>query len=612
MSMNQRLAGSWMAIISLGCYALQGRNSVIIAPCLDADKGNLSTFRNPPPTISRPTPAMSACSRNPSILHVVSGLLRYGSGLWIALFVILLTVVSLAAQGVPTIQQSQFRSQWVGEQVDQIPLGGTITPLNSFGAVVGALQTPDEVQREVETSMAGVEQKSPFVFKPSLGVGWQISNQGLTNGPTTGNNGNPYRTGSSPFIAPSAAFLYDRMHGPWSVSAGYSVGYKYYSNQNFVANGTGSQRNPFSQTGLFKAILEMSRYVWNTLITASQGNGFNLSSGSNNQQFNGNANTEFKYLLSDQAAVATKAGYTIQNTSGATNTPNNNVSSYYAQVAPIYEVSDKTHLSAILGAGAQYQSFLNAQTSALGGTNGGTVTVNTTPQSTIQYVQALGKVKYDVTGKLVVEGSFGGRQLWLNNSTNISVSGNASGQSIARSGTVTSNQNLGLKPAWTIGFNYTPTAKTAVAFSMGQQGFDIVPELNLLLNWVPREKTAVSIGVSQSQNYSNIAASQYLIQRGIVGTLNQNLFSNISVILSGGYTKQFYQNITGGQTPTSGAAAQIPGSYYLATASVVWKIRDWVNLNNTVYYNSGQTIQAGGNNSALSQTWYAVSLNFSL
>lgn len=578
---------------------------------------------------------MSSYSRNPSILHVVSGLLRHGSGLWTAALVLLLTGASLAAQGVPTIQQSQFRSQWVGEQVDQIPLGGTITPLNSLGAAVGALQTPDEVQREVEASMAGVEQKSPFVFKPSLGVGWQISNQGLTNASTAGNNGNRYRTGSSPFIAPSAAFLYDRMHGPWSVSAGYSAGYKYYSNKNFVANGTGSNRNPFSQTALLKTILEMSRYVWSTLATASQGNGFDLSTGSNNQQFNGNANTEFKYLLSDQAAVAAKGGYSIQNTSGATNTPNNNVSSYYAQIAPIYEVSTKTHLSFLASAGGSYQSLESSYSQALNAniTNGnktqvfqyGTLNSNNTTTSTLQYAQMMAKVKYDVTGKLAVEGSFGGRQQWLNNSTNISISGSASEfiiqnseiiklppKSFSASGYPSSTKNLGLKPAWTIGFNYTPTAKTAVAFSMGQQGYDIVPEFNLLMNWVPREKTAVSVGVSQSQNYSNIAASQFLIQRGIVGTLNQNLFSNISVILSGGYTKQFYQNINGGSTPTQGAAAQIPGSYYLATASVVWKIRDWVNLNNTVYYNSGQTIQSGGNNSALSQTWYAVSLNFTL
>jgi len=356
----------------------------------------------------------------------------------------------------------------------------------------------------------------------------------------------------------------------------------------------------------------MSRYIWNTLVTASQGNGYDLSSGSNNRQFNANANTEFKYLLSDQAAVAAKAGYSIQNTSGATNTPNNNVSSYYAQLAPIYELSDKTHLSAIAAVGSTYQLLHSSVTQPLSSTatNGnkiqtnqyGTATLNNTTASTITYVQAMAKVKYDVTGKLAVEGSFGGRQLWMNNSTNISVSGNALSQSFGGSGSTNLTKNLGFKPAWTVGFNYTPTAKTSVAFSIGEQATDIVPELNFLLTWNPREKTSLSLGVSQSESYSNIAASQYLIQRGIVGTLNQQLFSNISFILSGGYTQQSYQNITGGQTPTTGNAAQIPGSYYLATASLVWKIRDWVNLNNTVYYNSGQTIQAGGNNAALSQT----------
>lgn len=135
--------------------------------------------------------------------------------------------------------------------------------------------------------------------------------------------------------------------------------------------------------------------------------------------------------------------------------------------------------------------------------------------------------------------SFGGRQLWLNSSTNISYNGVSASRN--------RNQNLGFKPAWTAGFNYTPTAKTSVAFSTGEQGSDIVPELNFLLSWSPREKTTVSVGVSQAESYSNIAASQYLITRGIVGTVNQQLFSNISVVLSGGYTKQFYQNINGGR-----------------------------------------------------------------
>jgi hypothetical protein len=474
----------------------------------------------------------------------------------------------------------------------------------------------------VDSSLSGVKQKSPIAFKPSLGVGWMVSNQGTQNNSSgtsstaTPNAQTTYGTGSSPFVAPSGAFLYDRDHGPWALSAGYSVGYKYYTNPDFVANGTGSQRNPLSQTALLRSVLEMSRYVWSTLFTASYGNGFDLSSGSNNQQVNFNGNTEMKYLLSSSSAVAAKAGYNYQNSSGSSVTQNNSVSGYYANLSPIYEVSDKTHLSGIIGAGASYQSFNNTQTvpvTSVDETTGktvqtGTASISTTPTSTVQFVQSLGKIKYDVTGKLVVEVSLGARQLWLNNSTNNSVSIGTQNRSVNSN----YNQNLGLKPAWTVGFNYTPTAKTSLVFSMGEQGSDIVPEINLLLNWAPREKTSVSLGLSQSENYSNIAASQYLISRGIIGTINQRLFSNVTFMLSGGYTTQFYQNITGGSTPTKGAAVQIPGSYYLANASLVWKIRDWVNLSNTIYYNSGTTIQAGGNNSALSQTWYSISLNFAL
>jgi hypothetical protein len=491
--------------------------------------------------------------------------------------------------------------------------------MNSLGAIVGALQTPDEVQREVDSSLSGVKQKSPFAFKPSLGLGWMVSNQGTQstrNGQNVQATQATFGTASSPFVAPSGAFLYDREHGPWALSAGYSAGYRYYTNPNFTANGTGSQRNPLSQTALLRSILEMSRYIWSTMLTASVGNGFDLSSGSNNQQFNFNGNTEMKYLLSSSSAVAAKAGYNYQNSSGSTVTQNNSISGYYANLSPIYEVSDKTHLSGIIGAGASYQSFNNTQTVPLTAVDpatgeevqAGTGSISSTPSSTLQFVQSLGKIKYDVTGKFVVEASLGARQLWLNNSTNVSISTGSQSQTANNA----NNQNLGLRPAWTLGFNYTPTAKTSLVFSMGEQGSDIVPSLNLLLNWNPREKTSVSLGLSQMQNYSNIAAGQYLISRGILGTVDQRLFSNVTLMLSGGYTSQFYQNITGGSTPTQGAAAQIPGSYYVANASLVWKIRDWVNLANTIYYNSGTTIQAGGNNSALSQTWYSISLNFAL
>ncbi len=486
-------------------------------------------------------------------------------------------------QGVPTVQQGQFRSQWVGEQVDQIPLGGSVTPLNGLGAVVGSLQTRDEVEREVEASLAGVEQKSPFAFKPSLGAGWQYSNQG-TQSQNQGNSSGSYAPGSSPFLAPTAAILYDRDHGPWSVSAGYSAGYRYYSNQDYIANGTGNTRNPFSQTALLKVMLEMSRYIFDALATASSGTGYDTTSASFNVQTTLSANMGMKYLLSNSSAVAAKAGYSLQNSSGSTATPNNNTTLSYANISPIYDLSDKTHLSANFGMGQSAQSLQS----------GTEVTGNTalTSQQTAsrQYAQAMGKVKYDITGKITADVAFGARYVSSSN--------------------IQSAIDQGVLPAWALGISYTPTAKTSVTLSAGQQGADIRPELNLLLNWNPREKTTFSIGASQSQGFANALSAQYLVTRGIVGTVGQKFFSSVDCTLSGGYMAQQYISLSSTQTAGQ-SSSQLPQNFYLLNASVVWRIRDWVTLSNTASYNSGQQIQASSGTSQ-PQLMYTIALNFTL
>jgi hypothetical protein len=497
----------------------------------------------------------------------------------------------LDAQGVPTVQQSQFRSQWVGEQVDQIPLGGTATPLNSLGAVVGSLQTQDEVQREVDASLAGVQTKSPFAFKPSLGVGWQVSNQG--NLQTNAAGGTSFGTASSAFASPTFAFLYDRAHGPWALSAGAATGYQYFVNPNYVGAGTGSSRNPLSATSFFKAGLEMSRYVINSLFTASAGNGYDIASGSYNVQTSVGANIETKYLVSDQSAVAFKSGYSYLNSSGSSRTPNNNTISDYINLSPIYYLSDKTHFSYMLGAGQTIQTIQQGTTAV-----GNTATTGN-QSGNRNYVESLGKVKYNFTGKLSTDVSLGARYI----SSNIS-----------------NSQNIGLRPAWAFGLGYTPTAKTSITFSTGEQGADIVPELNLLVNWVPRQKTMVSLGVTQSETFANSLGGQYLIQRGIIGTVTQNLFSSVTATLIGGYTTQTYVNLSSDQT-NSQSAFQLPPSYYTASISVNWKIRDWVSLINSVNWNSGQQATTTGSQSTTGanssakytpQAYYSISLNFAL
>ncbi len=515
-------------------------------------------------------------------LHPASEIPRF-SVLAACLFAVLCCGGRLAAQGVPTVQQSQFRSQWVGEQVDQIPFGQTMSPLNALGAVVGSLQTPDQVQREVDASMANLEAKSPFAIKPSLGVGWQTSNQGSMS---TNNGVTTYGTDSSPFLAPALALLYDRDHGPWNISGGYSVGYKYYSNQSYVANGTGSLRNPLSQTGLFKVALEMSRYILNALVTASSGTGYDIASASNNRQTTVGANVDMKYLVSSVSAVAAKAGYSIQNYSGSTATPNNNTASFYADTVPVYNLSDKTHLSAVLGIGQTSQALQQGTAVT------GNVPTASNQNATLNYAQALAKVKYDFTAKLSGDVGLGMRYV------------TASGISNATT--------IGTKPAWAAGLAYTPTAKTSVTISTGEQGADVVPEFNMILAWQPREKTQVSVALSQSETFANSLTAQYLVNRGIMATLNQRFFSSVEFSVSGGYTMQNYINLSSNQTAGQ-ATSQLPSNFFIANVSLIWRIRDWVNLANTVYYNTGQTVQAaGGGSTTQPQAWYSVSLNFAL
>jgi len=521
--------------------------------------------------------------------------------------------ISLRGQGVPTVQQTQFRSQWVGEQVDQLLTQGIISPFTGLGAIVGSLQTADQVQRETEAALANPVKGSPFTFKPALGVGWQINNQGLlsTNkvvtsgpkGPTT-NSVTTYQTGSSPFLAPSLAALYSRDHGPWTISAGYSAGYQYFVNQNFVGNGTGNQRNPFNQTAMFNAALEMSRYSLESSITAASGNGYDVAAGVNNTQTTVNATVGSKYQLASHSFMDLRAGYNIQNASGSSNTPNNNITSFFANLSPVYDLSDKTHLSTILGIGQSGQS-LQAGTQTPGSTNA----LSSQQNQTRTFAQLLEKVKYEFSGKFTFDVSAGARYVTEKGITNAT--------------------DEGLSPAWGVGFSYTPTPKISTSLSAGVQGADVSPGINYIINYQPREKTALSLTASQSQNFAQNVSGQYLVSQSIMGTVTQKLFntsydsdpmakagnsglSDVTLNITGGYTHQSYKNLS--TTANSQNTTQLPQAFAILQGSIVWKIREWVSLVNQVNYNGGQTQGGQGvyGNNQRAQMWYSVSLNFAL
>jgi hypothetical protein len=101
-----------------------------------------------------------------------------------------------------------------------------------------------------------------------------------------------------------------------------------------------------------------------------------------------------------------------------------------------------------------------------------------------------------------------------------------------------------------------------------------------------------------------------LVSRGVLGTLSQQFFSSVVLQLSGGYTSQSFVNLSG-STSSGQAGNELPSNYYIANASLVWKIRDWVNLVNAVSINTGQ-YQGGGNSGNQAQAWYSISINITL
>jgi hypothetical protein len=95
-----------------------------------------------------------------------------------------------------------------------------------------------------------------------------------------------------------------------------------------------------------------------------------------------------------------------------------------------------------------------------------------------------------------------------------------------------------------------------------------------------------------------------------MGSVSQKLFTNVNFLLSGGYAQQEYINLSSTQT-TGQSTSQLANNYYIANASLIWSIRDWVNLNNTLYYNTGHNA-SGAKGSTQAQAWYSISMNFAL
>ena len=89
--------------------------------------------------------------------------------------------------------------------------------------------------------------------------------------------------------------------------------------------------------------------------------------------------------------------------------------------------------------------------------------------------------------------------------------------------------------------------------------------------------------------------------RGLLGTVSQELIKGISFSLSGGYEQSLYEGLDGAKNAP--AAVEGPSDYWLGSASLYWRFREWLAWQNTFMVSTGQ-----GDSNEL-QTRFSSSLN---
>ena len=493
----------------------------------------------------------------------------------ILLGMLLFTQAEADAQTVLTVREAEFRSRWEGRQEDRTVPAQYFQPDGGLGEdvgeEVGELETAEEAQPQgLSQSMDSMAENlkrrlrfGPLDFQLGLATGWEYTNQNSVGGDTDFNDNNSF------FAAPTAAVTYEREVGVWNVSAQYSAGYRYYFNQDYTAAGTGAQRNPLAMTAGIDIGYNTSRLAVNLNASASSGTGYDPVAGANNWQSTISAGLSVRYIISEEFSVGGAVSGTYSNTAdaqvaaGETPQPESNSLTAAASLFADYLVTPKTNVRFILSAGQDLQDFS-------GGVSEGR-----------RFFDTMLMLTYQLAPKLSVDAGGGVGYVLDQN--------------------IPDPEYVGVRPVYTAGINYTPTEKTYFKAKFGMQGADIRPNFSLVAGWDMREKTRLSLSVYQNQGFSSLSPDQYNITRGILGTVAQQLFKGINVSLSAGYEQSEYVSLTSEKLPNP---VEGPADYWLANASLYWRIREWLAWQNTFQVSTGQA-----NNEEL-QTRFDTSFNF--
>lgn len=469
-----------------------------------------------------------------------------------------------------TVTQEVFRSRWVGPQFDrrQNPLAPGIIPEAQY--TVGG-EDPMSAVGDVARALRRALTIGPLEINPAVAFGWEYSNRTDSGITTDGSDDNSF------FVAPSVGVSYGRAIGPWTVSANYGAGLRYYLNPNYTAAGTGNQRNPFFQSGSLNIGHLGTRHNLELSANGSYSNGFEVTSGENLTQASINTRLKYDYILTQYVTTGALASYNTSIYTGDTNSTNDsNLGSASVETFASYLLTGKTQLRLSVSAGQDSQRLRN----------------DPQPQNdqTVyrRYVQTQLGTIYQPTEKITLEGSLGARYVQDPNIQN--------------------PEYTGLLPVYSLSASYTPTEKTSIRISTSLQGADIRPSFRLDIGWQPRVNTGLSLSVYQNQGFSTFVSEQVQVSRGIVGTLNQRIFSRIDLTLSGGW--QQTENLSLSETGVAASESGEDTGYAFASFSARWQIRDWVYWQATYWTSNGSQYQNQNNNEPETRITVSFNLTF--
>jgi len=459
-----------------------------------------------------------------------------------------------------TVSEAVFRSRWEGVQADS-------GQRRSAAAMLGiapekGLLSP---MRNVAESLREGLNLGPLDIHPGIGFGWEYSNLNSNEQPTSAGSDNSF------FVAPTILLQYARDIGPWSINAGYSAGLRYYLNKNYHAAGTGSERNPFSQTGNLSIGHIGTRHVMNVNASGSAGTGLNISTGQNQNQRNLGIEADYSYILTTYTNAGATASYTTSMTNGGTG-DDGTIARYSGSLFADWLVTGKTRLSTTFSFGQNSQDLQNS------------------PDLSRQYVQTMVGIDYTLTEKIKLDAGLGASY-------------------VTNRGVPDQKQSyVGLRPAYHLGITYEATEKTSVRARLGFQDADIRPTFRLEARWQPRVNTGLVLAIYQTEGFSLDAASQVQVSRGIIGTVSQRLFSKIDLILSAGWEQT--ENLSLSNTGAANAQNGTEWSYGFVSAGFVWSFNNWSSWSTQLWTSNGNNSPGQSQNALEHRATVSFNLTF--